>query len=178
MEKITQYVCKELLISTNNSKLIVASILAVVGAGSLLLEDGVNVVSIIGFTVIVLMVVCLCVWQKWRDNKLKNNQFYIAEDIFLSVKRRKAWLYFKRYENCTLKFTRNGTYSVNIFEKMEPEKASCDYGAANFSKHGDKFYVLVMQGKKKNKILKCFNARFYEIFKEDFDYKDGKYYPR
>lgn len=177
MKKITAYICKELLISTNNSKLIIASILAIVGAGSLL-QDDVNAVSIVGFIVIVFMIVFVWVWQKWRDNRLKNNQFYIAEDTFLSVKRRKAWLYFKRYENCTLKFTRNGTYSVNIFEKMEPEKASCDYSAANFSKHGDKFYVLVMQGKRKNKILKCFNARYYEIFEEDFDYKDGKYYPR
>ena len=27
-------------------------------------------------------------------------------------------------------------------------------------------------------ILKCFNAKYYKIFEDDFEYKDGKYFPK
>ena len=35
-----------------------------------------------------------------------------------------------------------------------------------------------MQDKDKNVILKCFNAKYYEIFEDDFELIDGKYYPK
>lgn len=179
MEKITVYLCSNLLIRVNNFKLIFANILLIFCSIYLFLESGVNTATIVGAIVFIIFGVFIFVWQKKRDTKLKNYQFYIAEDVFINIKRRKIWSkYLGRSENCTLKFSRNGTYDVNIFEKREPVKPSCDYSAVNFSKPGDKFYLLMIPGKKKNIILKCFNAKFYEIFEEDFDYLDGKYYPK
>lgn len=140
---------------------------------------GINAVSIVGTVMFIVISIFIFVWQKRRDNKLKNNQFYIAEDVFINLKRRKVWTkYTGKYENCTLKFSRNGTYDVNIYEKREPKTSSCDYSAVNFSKPGDKCYLLMIPGKNKNIILKCFNAKYYEMFEPDFDYIDGKYYPK
>ncbi len=179
MEKITLFVCRELLIKSNNFKLVYANIFLFFGQIYLFLKYGVDIMTIVGTIAFVIVSIFIFVWQKRRDNKLKNNQFYVVEDVFINIKRRKVWTkYYGRYENCTLKFSRNGTYDVNIYEKREPVKPSCDYSAVNFSKPGDKFYLLMIPGKEKNIILKCFNARYYEMFEADFEYKDGKYYPK
>jgi len=179
MEKITLFVCRELLIKSNNFKLVYANIFLFFGWICLTIKYGINAVSIVGTVMFIVISIFIFVWQKRRDNKLKNNQFYIAEDVFINLKRRKVWTkYTGKYENCTLKFSRNGTYDVNIYEKREPKTPSCDYSAVNFSKPGDKCYLLMIPGKNKNIILKCFNAKYYEMFEPDFDYIDGKYYPK
>lgn len=116
---------------------------------------------------------------KKRIDKVKTNNFYIAEDVFINVNRKKIWNRFMgKGEMCSIKFSRNGKYDVYIFEKKEPDVPSCDYSAVNYSKAGDKFYLLMLPDKQKNVILKCFNARYYEIVEDDFDYADGKYYPK
>ena len=86
--------------------------------------------------------------------------------------------YAGRFESCTLKFSRNGTYDVNIFEKSEPEKPSCDYSAVNFSKPGDKFYLMISKRGENKCIVKAFNSKYFKLVEEDFEYVDGKYYPK
>ncbi len=179
MEKISLYVCRNLLIKANNFKLVYANIFLFSGWIYLTGKYGINTVSIVGTVVFIVISIFIFVWQKRRDNKLKNNQFYIVEDVFINITRRKVWTkYTRTYENCTIKFSRNGTYDVNIYERRESKRPSCDYSAVNFSQAGDKFYLLMIPGKEKDIILKCFNAKYYKILEEDFDYIDGKYYPK
>ena len=179
MKKITLYVCRELLIKTNNSKLILGIIFLLFCSIFLFLKHGIDTITVVGLMIFIITGIFIIVWQKRRDNKILNNKFYIAEDVFINIKRRKFYNKgYGRTESCTLKFSRNGTYDVNIFEKSEPENPSCDYSAVYFSKPGDKFYLLIMQDKDKNVILKCFNAKYYEIFEDDFELIDGKYYPK
>lgn len=69
--------------------------------------------------------------------------------------------------------------------KKEPEETDADYSAVFFSEPGDKFYLLMSknpkslsENSKKDMIIKAFNAKYYKLVEEDFEYKDGKYYPQ
>ncbi len=169
---------------TNNSKFVFCSIVLAIFLPFLFWKQGVNAFSIIESIVLVATIVFAFVWQKNKDAKLLNHQFYIAEDVFINVQRTNTFakapfvFAYRTYENCTLEFSQNGTYTVSIYEKSEPANPSCDYSAVNFSQPGDKFYLLILQEENKDTILKCFNAKYYEVFAEDFAYKDGKYYPK
>ncbi len=179
MDTISLHTCRELLIKTNNSKFILLLIVSILGCFCILLESKINAFSIIAVALIISLCVLCTILHKKRQNKLKNNKFHIAEDVFINVERVK---FFKKpqgkFEICTFKFSKNGTYEVNLYEKREPEKPSCDYSAVHFSKPGDKVYLLILEEDKKNVILKCFNAKYYKIFEDDFEYKDGKYFPK
>lgn len=178
-ENITLFVCKNLLVRANNIKayfflvvLILIGVYDVLDLGLDAFGVGLALFGVaVGFGFIIFI--------NKRNKKLITNQFYIAEDIFLSVDKRTLWSrgtgVSRKY---TLQFTRNGVHKIVLRGNRVPEKPSCDYSAANYSERGDKFYLLIVKGKKYDKILHCFNAKFYQIFEPDFDYQDGIYVPK
>ena len=114
----------------------------------------------------------------------EDKEFYIIEDVFLSaqeinvsVNRISAVRCRIRYDY-KIKFSRNGTHRVMFFSKKEPTEIDADYSAAFFSKPGDKFYLLMAKNNKEELIIKAFNAKYYKLAEEGFDYIDGKYYPK
>lgn len=179
MQEITLYTVTDLLLQHNRLKKLLAIIVAVSGSVFMWINSEYLVLNIVFTGLLLALVVILFVWQNNRDKKLKLNKFYIAEDVFINVKTKKG--YAKPagfYVNAEIKFSRNGIYTTNLYEKRESKNPSCDYSAVNFSKPGDKFYLLMIEGKEKEVILKCFNAKYYKISDADFDYADGKYYPK
>ena len=111
-------------------------------------------------------------------------EFYIIEDVFLNAQesnvlqnRINAFSYGMRY-NYKIKFSQNGTHEAMFFSKKEPKEIDADYSAVFFSQPGDKFYLLMSSVQNKQSIIKVFNAKYYELDENDFDYKDGKYYPK
>ena len=116
----------------------------------------------------------------------KNNDLYIAEDVFINSNEINAVTNklraFTRHNvmqfEYQIKFSRNGIHNVIFFTKVEPEYIDADYSAVFFSKPGDKFYLLMSSNAKNQNIVKAFNAKYYKLAEEDFDYVDGKYYPK
>lgn len=119
----------------------------------------------------------------------KNAELYIVEDVFINVNEKNVFAnrfnrYGRQYEY-EIKFSRNGIYRIILFSKKEPEEIDADYSAVFFSKPGDKFYLLISknpkllsENSKKDMIIKAFNAKYYKLVEDDFEYKDGKYYPK
>ncbi len=112
----------------------------------------------------------------------KNKDLYLVEDVFINVHEINAFSNrFNRYTHhydYEIKFSRNGIHNVMILSKKEPEEIDTDYSAVFFSNPGDKFYLLMSKSNKEELIIKAFNAKYYKLAKEDFDYIDGKYYPK
>ena len=73
-----------------------------------------------------------------------------------------------------IKFSRSGIHNVLFFSKAEPEDIDADYSAVFFSNLGDKFYLLMSKSNKEELIIKAFNAKYYTLAEDDFDYIDGK----
>ena len=180
MEIITLYVCKNLLIKDNNFKLLFFICVLLLPPVIYIFDWEFKWPTIIISALFLILVVFYVILNNDKNKKLKNNQFYIAEDVFINVKRRRVYSRYNYHELCTFKFSKNGTYNMRFFEKhkTEPKKPSCDYSAVNFSKPGDKVYLLILCGEKEDKILKCFNAKYYKVSDLDFEYKDGEYYPK
>lgn len=120
--------------------------------------------------------------RKKLDITANNGEFYIVEDVFINVHEINVFTNrFNRYTNhydYQIKFSRNGIHNIKLFSKKEPEEIEEDYSAVFFSKPGDKFYLMIKPGEKEDIILKCYNAKYYSIYEDDFDYIDGKYYPK
>ncbi len=114
----------------------------------------------------------------------EDKEFYIIEDVFLNAQeinvlanRIRAVRCRIRY-NYKIKFSQNGTHKVMFFSKKEPTEIDADYSAVFFSSPGDKFYLLMSKDKEEELIVKAFNAKYYKLAEEDFDYIDGKYYSK
>lgn len=178
MGLITINVCKNLLIKKSEGKVTLSILLAAFGIVFMLLQEYLAL-KIIFIPIFIVLAIFLPIYQGKKDKKLKENKFYLVEDVFINVEKAKRVMpkTMTTYEECTIKFSKNGTYFVVIKERKEPDNPSCDYSAVNFSKPGDKFYLLVLDGERPE-ILKCFNARYYELLEDDFDLIDGKYHPK
>ena len=111
----------------------------------------------------------------------KNIEFYLVEDVFINVHEINAFSNrFNRYTHhydYKIKFSRNGIHNVMILSKKEPKEIDADYSAVFFSQPGDKFYLL-MSKSKEELIIKAFNSKYYKLVENDFDYIDGRYYPK
>lgn len=187
MEKIT----KEMCINSKNDKwkwpfvyIIMVAILFTIR-----IYVDTNSVLWLVFSILVfggLIVVAFFVLRKRFNTVTKNNGLYIMEDVFINVNEINAVTnklrVFSRHNimqyEYQIKFSRNGMHNVIFFTKAEPDDIDADYSAVFFSKPGDKFYLLMSSNAKSKNILKAFNAKYYEMFELDFDYIDGKYYPK
>lgn len=127
------------------------------------------------------------VWFLYNRIKkpLGDETFYLVEDTFVSARETRVFTdlfqtirWCQRRWHYTIKFSRHGTYEVMFFSKKEPEKTDPDYSAVFFSKPGDRFYLLMSQNKKEEKIIQSFNAKYYKLAEEEFDYVEGNYYPK
>ncbi len=115
----------------------------------------------------------------------EDKEFYLIEDVFLNVREINVLINTIRtvdhaIRHCTyiINFSRNGTYKVGFIGKKEPKEIEADYSAAFFSNPGDKFYLLMSKSKEEERIIKAFNAKYYKLAEDDFDYIEGKYYPK
>ena len=133
-----------------------------------------------------LIVIAFFVLRKRFNAVTKNNDLYISEDVFINANEINALTNqlrrFSRHNvmqfEYQIKFSRSGIHNVLFFSKAEPEDIDADYSAVFFSNPGDKFYLLMSKSNKEELIIKAFNAKYYQLAEDDFDYIDGKYYPK
>ena len=133
-----------------------------------------------------LIVIAFFVLRKRFNAVTKNNDLYISEDVFINANEINALTNqlrrFSRHNvmqfEYQIKFSRSGIHNVLFFSKAEPEDIDADYSAVFFSNPGDKFYLLMSKSNKEELIIKAFNAKYYQLSEDDFDYIDGKYYPK
>ena len=184
MYDITLNMVSDMLLKNNKGKKIFATLFLIFASAYTWIKCEYIVMNIVFTVILLLLAVFLFIWQGKRDEKLKNNDFYLVEDVFINVHtttavvRGVSGFRWHKYKNCEIKFSKNGKYSTNIFETEEGKEQSSDYSAVYFSNPGDKFYLLMIKGKEKDIILKCFNAKYYKISEFDFNLVDGKYIPK
>ena len=191
MKKITKGMC---INETNNewrSKIRWAIAIVILGAFSVDVEaNGIwwLIAYIIFFGIFTLILYYLL--RKKFNYITNDNAYYIVEDVFINAKEKIAFtnklvafqhgglIGYRRLRkyDFEIKFSRNGMHQIILFSKDEPEEIDSNYSAVFFSNPGDKFYLVI--SKKDGKISKCYNQKYYSICKEDFDYIDGKYYPK
>lgn len=200
MKRITKDVCVN---ETNNEwrpKFRWAIAIVILGAFSVDVEaNGIwwLIAYIIFFGIFTLILYYLL--RKKFNHATNDNSYYIVEDVFINVQEKNTFTnrsiafnyggligyrHLRKYD-FEIKFSRNGMYQIILFSKNEPKEIDADYSAVFFSELGDKFYLLMSknpkslsENSKKDMIIKAFNAKYYKLVEEDFEYKDGKYYPK
>ena len=179
MKTITLQSCLKGLTDVGWSKIASAIVLLIVVSGRILIRYELDIVPIIGLLALLVFVVVMCLRQRKKDRKIKAENIYLVEDVFLRVDVKSVWSrYGGREEWCTVHFAHHGTFEVVIPKMKEPENPTCDYSAVHFSKPGDGFYLLMLRDGEEERILKCFHKRFYVLSEEDFILTDGEYRPR
>ena len=132
------------------------------------------------------IVIAFFVLRKRFNAVTENKDFYIVEDTLINVSeinvatnrlRRFTRFHYRQYDY-EIEFSCNGKHNVLFFSKEEPKDIDADYSAVFFSQPGDKFYLLMSKDKEEKFIVKAFNAKCYKLVENDFDYIDGRYYPR
>ena len=187
MEKIT----KEMCINPKNNKwkwpFVYIIMLAVLGTIRIYVDTNSVWWLIFGIATFGALIIIVFLSLRKRFNVItKNNDLYIAEDVFINSNEINAVTNklraFTRHNimqfEYQIKFSRNGIHNVMFFTKVEPEYIDADYSAVFFSNPGDKFYLLMAKNNKEELIIKAFNAKYYKLAEEGFDYIDGKYYPK
>ena len=189
MEKITKDMC---ISETNNdwrSKFRLGIAIVILGAFTIDVES--NGIWWLMAYVIFLGIFTLILYYLMR-RKFNNatNVYYIVEDVFINVQEKNAFVNksfafnyggligyrrLRKYD-FEIKFSRNGMHQIILFSKKEPQETDANYSAVFFSQPGDKFYLLMSSNAKNQNIVKVFNAKYYTLVQEDFDYIDGKYY--
>lgn len=170
--------CKNILVMQNNRKTKYLLFILILASIGILIRDGISTLDLVMGSLVLAATAFVIFWQSRQNKLLKNNKFYIVEDVFINVKRKKSFnKYTRREQYCTIKFSRNGEYNIVVSKNTERFNIDSDYGAVNFSKPGDKFYLLMLDNGK-NKIFKCFNANQYKICEDEFELVDSKYYPK
>ena len=132
------------------------------------------------FSIILFIIISVSILDIILKHKTKHlpSPYYIVEDKFIHV-REKVEIHIKHSNRVyyTIKFSKHGEYVYYTSVRWKnSEKDDADYSSIFFSNPGDKFYLVI--SKKDGKISKCYNQKYYSICKEDFDYIDGKYYPK
>lgn len=164
-----------------NFKTIVEAIFFVICMGFVFwLRIDNKVIFFIVFAVFLFIMLSICILDIIITRKTKHlpSPYYIVEDVFIhvfekervSIKHANTILY-------TLKFSKSGEYTYWALKRWKnKEKDDEKYSAIFFSNPGDKFYLVV--SKSDGKIFNCYNQKYYSLCEEDFDYIDGKYYPK
>lgn len=179
MEKITLQSCIKDLTYEGWDKIVSAIVLTIVVSGYILVRYEVDAVTVIGLLALYVFVVVMCLWQRRKDRKIKVENIYLVEDVFLRVDVKRSWSrYNGREEWCTIHFAHHGTFEIVMPKMKEPENPSCDYSAVHFSKPGDVFYLLILRDGEEERILKCFHKRYYELSTDDFTLADDEYRPK
>lgn len=114
------------------------------------------------------------IYSKAKIKKLKNNEFYLIEDVVISIYEKKYYTKYNRTYMYNFKFSHSGKHTVTLYTSKEPDRLDPDYSAAKFSSSGDKVYLMVSDFDN-NKIIKCFNAKYYKLPEEGISLVDGKY---
>lgn len=129
-------------------------------------------------TVIGTCIVCILEMILKRKTQHLPSPYYIVEDVFIHVFE-KEYISLKHANRVlyTLKFSKSGEYTYWASKKWKnQEKDDENYSAIFFSNPGDKFYLVI--AKRDGKICRCYNKTYFSLYEDDFDYIDGKYYPK
>ena len=192
MEKITKDMCVNVIKNRWKSAFMYIIILEILCAIKIYLDS--NSIWWLVICVVIFGVLTVVVYYALRKRfnvTSKNAENFIVEDVFINVHEKNAIAnrfnrlrYGEQYDY-EIKFSRNGIYKIILFSKKEPEEIDADYSAVFFSNPGDKFYLLIsknpkflVENSRKYMIINAFNAKYYKLVEEDFDYIEEKYYPK
>ena len=182
MIKITKKDCTRGIVQNQTLPLLFAITISIIGTIRIgLRSDSIwwTLFCIVTFSTLTVLVYF---FTRKRIRTILKSSFYIVEDVFINAYEQNAILnrldrYTKKYEYA-VKFSRNGVQMITLLSKKEPKEIEPDYSTVFFSKPGDKVYLLISETADKKNIIRCFNMRYYKILAEDFNYIDGKYYPK
>lgn len=114
--------------------------------------------------------------------RIASGSYYLQQDVLLRVEelyptlnRLTVHKHGPRYDY-ELTFSRSGVLRITLFDKTEPEEFDADYAAVFFSQPGDSFYVVHTVGKKE-RVIKCFPAKYYSVSEKEFRRDGDVYYP-
>lgn len=128
--------------------------------------------------IFIILVVCILEMILKRKTQHLPSPYYIVEDVFIHVFE-KEYISLKHANRLlyTLKFSKSGEYTYWASKRWKnQEKDDENYSAIFFSNPGDKFYLVI--AKRDGKICRCYNKKYFSLYEDDFDYIDGKYYPK
>ena len=180
MKTITLETCTKGLARIGWAKIWITVALTAIFGISFLFRSEITKTDIADAVLVFIGVAALCLWQRSKNKKITAENIYLVDDVFLSKEITHGWRRYRgRVERCAVTFARQGIYEVTLAEaEQKPENPSCDYSAVHFSNPGDEFYLLMLRAGKENRILKCFNKRYYALSEEDFVRMDGEYRPK
>ena len=181
MTPITKKECLEEIQEGINTKIFLLCVISIMGIfialGKPYIEESSKLllfITMILISVIMIFLFVLC--QRLLVKRIQNNDFFIVEDRLVKI---------KRYDPKVIKlnmgpvntfssliFQCNGSYKISGTKKEAYSKA--DYFSTASSEVNDKFYLVLYKGK----IIKCFNARYYVIDENEFEFYKGKFIPR
>ena len=180
MKTITLEMCIKGLTREGKVKMLMGVISAFLTTTMFMFRYGITTFSVIVTVLMFLALLALCLWQRRKDKKIKAENIYLVDDVFLRVEITRTWQrWVGRQELCVVDFAHHGSYEVAMYEETkEPENPTCDYSAVHLSNPGDDFYLLMLRDEEGDRILKCFHKRFYALSEEDFVLTDGEYRPK
>lgn len=127
-------------------------------------------------TASVFVILIFVVFRLRQGKQIKKNNFYIVEDRLMRIENNdtkgfltKGW-YTTPYS--TLHFLNNGDYKIPGRKKENCSNA--DYIAKSSSAVNEKFYLVIYN----DKIIKCFDTRYYVVSESDFEKQGCIYLPK
>lgn len=187
MNKITKETCIVFIKDYYKGKIISASIFSLfVTAVSWYVTKNITVVAILGLS---LLALCITVGSRSAVciKNVESLNFYLAEDVVIKFKKRRIssksagsgfnYTYtFKEYGKQTIFKSIYPTIEIPLHKEKGISHTMVDDHAVNSCNQGDEFYLLISEEKNKKRIIKCFYKYYYDIKKDDFVYKNSKYY--
>lgn len=181
MIPITKKECLEEIQEGINTKIFLLCVVSIMGIfialGKPHIEESSKLLLFIVMILIsIIMIFLFILCQRLLIKRIQNNNFFIVEDRLVKI---------KSYEPKVIKlnpgpvntfssliFQCNGSYKISGTKKETYSKA--DYLSTASSEVNDKFYLVLY----KEKIIKCFNKRYYVIDENEFEFDGGKYLPK
>lgn len=164
-----------------NTKIFLLCVASIIGIFTILGRPYIDksnksLLFIIMILISVIMIFLFILCQRLLVKRIQNNDFFIVEDRLVKIKSYDPKVIKLNMGPAntfsSLNFQCNGSYKISGTKKEAYSKA--DYLSTASSEVNDKFYLVLYKGK----IIKCFNARYYVIDENEFEFDGGKYLPK
>lgn len=175
LRQITKSTCQEILIKYKSKKIfrvvIFVCLCLIFAVQQLNLSKTAYVYILVSLVMLSIAVICI-IYASIKHRIKNGTAYFIEEDRFLGATRKTVLSRYRgRYNKYTVQFSQNGTFVINLYQRNENDKSSCDYITVNCSKPNDKVYLLMSN----KKIVKCFNSNYFSVNSSEFTFVDGRY---
>jgi len=169
--------------------LLIPSIISFIVISSIWILTQNDIAVVVSICSCAVVLIYLCIIAKRRIEAINSDSFYIAQDTLTDFKKRFAlpvgrsmmrykYVYIfrehgkhkdkKSHYKSDIEISFDGKPSVSFPKLSGMEADSIEIG--------DPYYLLILKVKNKNVVVKCFHRHIYDVYENDFESIDGKYF--